>query len=225
MFDIHQQMFDDDGGEMDERKVEKYIDGLVEEFAASPEAQPLIAANAPTGWVAMMVEYGVSYCGSTPATMSRSDFEEVLFDLFPRKVSTEAESAPAIVNELKAFWLFAQRQYGLKNAKPILAALDAGATEKLRGKLANPSNYGMAKSMFMLGAKSGFNMTSEEGLAQFMVAYNSRLLGGVDAPGLVIGDLAGWSPSLSPSGLSAEEREAKRKARKKQREARKRNRK
>jgi uncharacterized protein YecA (UPF0149 family) len=34
----------------------------------------------------------------------------------------------------------------------------------------------MAKSMFMLGKKSGYDMTSEAGIAQFMMDYNRSLL-------------------------------------------------
>jgi hypothetical protein len=44
----------------------------------------------------MMMEYAINYPGVTPPEMSLADFNEVVFELFPRKVSTEAESAPAI---------------------------------------------------------------------------------------------------------------------------------
>jgi hypothetical protein len=40
VFDIHQEITRH--GEPDERKVQDYIDGLMKEFAASPEAQPLV---------------------------------------------------------------------------------------------------------------------------------------------------------------------------------------
>src|SRR5438132_141223 len=162
MFDIHQQVFDEYEG-YDEDKVHDYINGLMDEFAASPEAKPLLEAGRQLGYAGMMMEYGLSYPGVTPAEMSLAQFNEVVFGLFPRKVSTEPESAPEIIDELKAFWQFVERQYGLRNAKQIVTTLDAAAAERLRLKLADPSNYGMAKSFVMAGLKAGYNMGTEEG--------------------------------------------------------------
>jgi uncharacterized protein YecA (UPF0149 family) len=34
----------------------------------------------------------------------------------------------------------------------------------------------MAKGMFMTGKNAGYDMTSDEGMAQFMMAYNQSLL-------------------------------------------------
>ena len=41
--------------------------------------------------------------------------------------------------------------------------------------MADPSNFDMAKAMVMSGFNAGIDMTSEEGLAEFMVAYNQAL--------------------------------------------------
>ena len=35
MFDIHQSIYDEHGEDIDDQRVEKYIHGLMEEFAAS----------------------------------------------------------------------------------------------------------------------------------------------------------------------------------------------
>jgi hypothetical protein len=229
VFDIRQQVTNR-SGEPDERKVEGYIEGLLQEFVESPEAKPLLDSDEGLGgWAEMMMDYGVSYCGVTPAKMTPADFNEVLFELFPRKVSTPPESAPAIVKELRAFWQFVQRQYGLGNAGKILAALGDSAAERLRKELADPSNYGMAKSFFMMGQEAGFDMTTQAGLDQFMLAYNSRLLGNPD-----LAMPPAFEPDFDPeeddflplpSRPTPKERAEKRKARKRQRQARKRHRK
>src|SRR5256885_8402615 len=39
-----------------------------------------------------------------------------VFELFPRKVSTGPESADHIIAELRAFWEFVRREYGLQSA-------------------------------------------------------------------------------------------------------------
>ena len=77
--------------------------------------------------------------------------------------------------------------------------------------------------MFMLGKQAGFDMTTQEGLNEFMTVYNSGLAGGGAR------ENADLLPPISyldfPSPLSPKERADKRKKRKAQRQARKRNRK
>ena len=223
MFDIHQPLCDDDG-EITAERVEEYINGLLEEFAASAEAKPVFEEYGDPGFAGMMLQYAIDYLGKTLPEMTLAHFNEVVFGLFPKKVSTEPESAPVIVAELRAFWSFLQRQYGLPNAGPILASLTNSATRRLERELANPDNYGMAKSMFMLGLQAGFDMTTQEGINAFMAAYNSSLPGsGADEDADLLLPPAGWV--LPPSPLSPKERAEKRKKRKAQRQARKRNRK
>jgi hypothetical protein len=228
MFDIHQSIYDKSSGEIDERRVQKYIDGLMKEFAASPEAQPVIQQFRRVGWAALMMEYAFTYIGESLPAMGLADFNEVVFDLFPHKVSTPAESAPAIVAELRAFWSFLHRQYGLVNALAILDTLTDDAERLLKKELANPANFGMAKSFVMKGIEMGFDMTTQEGVEAFKQTYNNALLAepadalpAAPAPGE---HLLVFGPELD-SPMRHKEHEKKRKARKAQRQARKRNRK
>jgi hypothetical protein len=220
VFDIHQRIDSDD--EIDSDKVADYIDGLMEEFAKAPEVKPLIDAGVGVGWAATMMDYAANYLGLTPPKMSLRDFNEVVFELIPRKVSTEPESAPAIVEELRAFWQFLRRQYAVENAGPILASLDRTALERLRRELADPSNFGMAKSFVMMGQKAGFDMASQEGLDAFIQAYNSQLAArrAQPLPSPFDSPFPPWARDPAPHGS----KEAKRKERKRQRRARKRNR-
>jgi hypothetical protein len=173
----------------------------------------------------MMIDLAANYNGVAPATMSPSDFDEVLFELFPRKVSVEPEQASAIVNELKAFWQFLHRQYGLGNAAEIEATLGPAAVKRLERELADPRNYGMAKSFFMAGKQAGFDMTTEEGLAAFQLIYNSQLANGGPLPASLPDYFEeDEAPSL-PGALTPKQRADKRKAKKRQRQNRKRNRK
>jgi hypothetical protein len=225
MFDIHQSVYDKHE-ELDSRLVEKYITGLITEFVNSPEAKEL--GEEWSAWPEMFLHHALDYLGTPPAEMSLSDFREVVYELFPRKVSTEPASAGEIITELRAFWKFLHRQYGLENAPRILADLGDEAIADLREELANPANYGMAKSFFMMGSEAGFDMRTQEGLDEFTAAYNAGLAGGLpddlpdnlpEVPPLFPPSL-GWGPPPVPR----EQREAKRKQRKRERKARKRNR-
>ncbi len=171
MFDIHQEVFDEDGDWSDEA-VQKYCQGLREAFGGSPEGQACWEHLGELGWTDTFLYYGLSYCGTTPPQMSRRQFDEVLFELIPRKVSTDADSAASIVTELRAFWEFLSREYELPHARAYAEALDAKATSRLKRALSNPANFGMAKSFIMTGQELGFDMTTQEGLNEFMVHFN-----------------------------------------------------
>jgi hypothetical protein len=241
VFDIHKPFYDPDEGETDWDRVEE----LVDLFFESPESEQV--AETRGNWVPMMFEYSLGHIGVELPDMKRRDMEEVLFDLFPRKVSTEPESARDIVAQLRAFWQFLQRQFELKNAAEILGVLDGRAEVRLRNELADPSNFGMAKSFVMMGQQAGFDMTTQEGVAAFMEAYNSRLLGGMPSPGVGMPPLGGpdyeddyghygdydddeekrppWNPFES-TGLTPRQRaEARKKKNKGQKQAKKKKRK
>jgi hypothetical protein len=223
MFDVHQPITDR-YGELDEGRIGDYIDGLIDEFARSPEAKPLLDEGDNLSDAGFMMDYAVNHLGKTPATMSLRDFNEVVFGLLPEKLSTPPENGPRIVAVLRAFWSFLRRQYALPNAAPILKSLDDNAGRRLQAELANPANWGMAKSFVMRGYEAGYDMTTQEGVDAFMAEYNRGLLGGplpgpLDVPPLPFDDKL---LPLPPTPHKA--RDAKRKERKRQRQARKRNR-
>ena len=214
MFDVHQSIFDEHG-EQDSERADDYIHSLMDEFADSPEADPIFEEIGDIGWAASMMEFCINYIGEPPPEMSLIDFEEVVFELFPRKVSVDPEAAPEIIKELTAFWKFLDRQYDLPNAKQILSTLDESAAERLEQELSNPSNFGMAKSFVMGGKEAGFDMTSQAGLDQFMLAFNSSLLGGgpTEAPAAKKGlPRSSWQQLGTSSQQAQEKRRKKRKA-------------
>jgi hypothetical protein len=151
MFDIHQRI-SDDCGELDHDQVSDYVNDLMNEFADAPEGKLLIDSGPGIGWAATMMEYSFDHLGLTAAQMKLADFAEIVFKLFPRKVSVEPERAAEIVGELCAFWTFVERQYGLRNAAKIRDSLGENAADRLHHELANPANHGMAKS-FVMGAR------------------------------------------------------------------------
>src|SRR6266487_6046628 len=101
-FDIYQQVFDRDGLPL-EKKARRYLDQLMELFVQSAEGQKLLSEGIEPGWASMMMDFGMNYLSVTPPHMTPDGLREILFDLFPRKVSTSADEAEGIVRELQAF--------------------------------------------------------------------------------------------------------------------------
>jgi hypothetical protein len=170
-FDIHRNLFD--GYWLDEDAAAEYEDQLCELFLASPEAAAL---DGDGGWLRLMLHYAFRHVRVTPATMDEADLEEIVFDIFPRKVSCSPDSAAEIVRELAAFFAFAGRAFGLPRAADCVALLDAAAEASLRRELANPENFGIAKSFVMSGHAAGVDLNSNAGLEAWTKTFNRNLV-------------------------------------------------
>jgi hypothetical protein len=176
-FDIHQRVIDRDG--MPREKIAyQYKEQLVNLFEQSLEGQALHDEGIESGWTSLMLAYGLDYLGKTPPQMSPGDLSEILFDLFPRKVSAEADEAPHIIREMQLFWQFLQREFSLENATACLKVLDNNAVRELKREMSNPANFGIAKSFVMMGMQRGFDVTSEEDMNAWMATYNAELAAG-----------------------------------------------
>jgi len=176
-FNINQRVFDADG--MPREKIARqYQEQLVKLFEESPEGQALREAGIEPGWADLVIGFGMDYLSVTPAQMSSSDLREILFDLFPRKVSAEPHEAPDVIRELQAFWAFLQREFHLANAAACLKVLDDKAAHELKKAMGNPANFGIAKSFIMMGMERGADMGSEEGINEWMKTYNAEIAAG-----------------------------------------------
>jgi len=176
-FDIHQKVFDRDGMIL-EKKASQYQDQLMQLFEQSPEGRALRDEGVEGGWANMLIDFGMHYLSVTPPKMAPRDLREILFELFPRKVSAPADEAPEIIRELQAFWQFLQREFHLENAAACLNALDEKTARKLKKEMGDPANFGIAKSFVTMGMQRGFDMSSEEGLNEWMAIYNAEIAAG-----------------------------------------------
>ena len=211
----------DDDGEVDEDRVAAYRIAayrieILDQFKASPEAQAEPGAH----WAALLVDYATSYFGTTVESLATEEFHELVFEIFPRKVSVEPEAAPAIIAGLRAFLRFLQRERPGSRARGHLTLLEGDASQRLARMLADPSNFGPAKSFIMGGRAAGFDMSSQAGLdawAAHMRQNNLRL---------PMGRLATAPLRREPSTSTKQRdaRQAKKTKRKAQRAARNKNR-
>jgi len=184
-------------GDPDEEAVGAYHERAHGAFSKSSEGRQAAERFDGLGWYDGLLEFGISYLGETVDEMTLGSVREFVLEHIPRKFSVDADVAPAVVGELALFWQFLDRVYQLPAAKSIVEWLESdGLAEELKAELSNPANYGMAKSMFMLGRKSGYDMTTEAGIAQFMEVYNRSLSSpggdqGADGPAVARGQRVG----------------------------------
>lgn len=159
-------------GEYDDTLARQFNAELLERFVDSEEYQRL---DCDSLWTDPVLGYAADYLGVSVSEMSVGDLNEVLFELFPRKVSCDSESAAEIIAEQRAFWTWLDREFHLANAPQCLKALGGDAVAELEDALSDSDNFGMAKSFFMMGKELGFEMNTPEGLQAFTLVYNAAL--------------------------------------------------
>lgn len=197
---------DDDDADDAERRWASEREEIVRRFTESPHAD----GPPDPGWIDLALEYGAEYEGVPFAAFDARVLREVLFGLFPRKVSCEAAAAPEIVHSLRAFWTFAGDVLAHPHAAACLAELGDEAIPRLARKLEDPSNFGTAKSFVMMGRRRGFRVDSEEGLREWSDAFNE---GRASSGGF-----------RTPPDRKSEENRRKKKLRKLRKQAQRRNR-
>jgi hypothetical protein len=184
-FDIHQKVIDPYSGEVMHEVSEDYQDELIKRFAASPEGRNLVEESGGTcAWYSdAFLSYAIGHLGLTPPEMTPSDLHEVVFDIFPRKVSVRADKAKDIIHELGVFWSFLQREFGLENAAAMLEILENDrALQTLQEELEDPANYGMAKSVVMTAMERGVDVTNQEEMNEWIKIYNEEISAGLSLP-------------------------------------------
>jgi hypothetical protein len=163
-------------GEIDADAERAYYERASATFSKSSEAQQVIDRYGDLGWFRMLLDFGLHYRYEIVDQMTVESVEEFVFEHVPRKVSTDSDSAASIVSELAMFWQYLERVYKLPQASSIVEWLGTGGlVARLEAALSDPSHFGMAKSLVMMGKRRGYDMTSETGLASFLAAYNRRV--------------------------------------------------
>jgi hypothetical protein len=177
-FDIHQiDELDYSNDEDAEERFDAYRDELLELFLDSPEYRRHAQKYPDPGWADSFMDFGFRYLGYSIPTLKVNDVEELITEILPRKVSLQSrEDALDAIPELVAFWSFLKREYNLRNADSILKYLNSYSPDKFADSMFDPAKAGMAKSFFMSGQASGFDMTDMNQANQYMLLHNANIL-------------------------------------------------
>lgn len=186
-------------------------DELLTRFEESPEAQSL----AELSFAPLLMDFAADYFNATIATLDAQELRQILFDIVPRKVSIDAHAAGGIIAELRAFYSFLKREFGLKQADACLRELGSDGVKRLATALSDKGNFGMAKSLMMAGAQAGFDMSSKKGIEAWMQQVSSKPL--PDSFPLPFGGPARSATRADPSAKKKQQRKAAKKARRKNR--------
>ncbi len=199
-------------GEFDWGEHDILVEEICRKFQESPECEKLgfYAAHCD-----LLMRFTQDYCEETIATAMPSTIEEVLFEVFPRKVMMNPADAQEVILEIRALYHFLKREFALTQADACLQLLSDSSVDRLKGALSDPSKAGMGKSLLNFAADTGFDIESPERLERFMNEAQ-----GMRIPDSVI-------PGLEPAGKhtdASKDLNKRKKKRKTSRKAQKKNR-
>ena len=175
-FNIHQLDRIDSCDEKADKALEKFQNEILEKFYRSLNEEAITDMDHEIGfWSAQLINYGFNYIGVTLPNMAVSDIEEIVTELFPKKITIDTpEEANITIPELKLFWQFLKREFNLKNSDLILKYLSD--IEPNYNKIMNdPSRFGMAKSFVMSGKSAGFNMKNDSDFYKYALLHNANI--------------------------------------------------
>lgn len=162
------------GSEVTADQFDEYQSHIVQAFLDSIDPD---GADSYSGfWASQLIHFGYNYVGTSLVRMQVIEVEEILTDLFPRKITLQTPSdAGDIIPELIAFWQFLEKTYHIKNSILILRYLHKIKPD-FNGIMNDTSRFGMAKSMMTAGRKAGYDMTSSDDINEFIGVYNQSIL-------------------------------------------------
>lgn len=156
--------------EIGEEARRAFDDDLLHRFAEAPEAKDLVEID----FSGLVMALASEHFGRSIRTLQANHLREILFEIIPREVSVPPSDARPLVVELRALFAFLEREYRLEQAAACLKVLGGDAAERFEAALADPANYGMAKSVFMAGVEAGFDMGTEEGIEAWMASIQGQ---------------------------------------------------
>ncbi len=147
-----------------------------EQFAASSfaAALPEDMREGAGGDVAMILRYGLDYLDADVTAWSFANWNELLLEILPRKVTSEPAWFAAVAPLAAALLRWLEEQ-GHAPSGSILAAEVEKWGPKIQAAASDPDNWGMAKSMVMQAYTEGVEPGNQEQLMEFMLRYNERM--------------------------------------------------
>jgi len=169
------------GGEEDEdeeAEEAEEAEELIQDFLDSREVEALPEAQRDdAGFVVeCLLNYGRDYVDATPKTFTESKLEELLLEVFPRKVSAERElfENVAPVTALFLRWLGAT---GVLPRGAHLADTVKRWGERIAANAMDPRNWGMAKGLVMRAQAEGVDVENQAEFDSFVDRYNRQIVG------------------------------------------------
>ena len=157
-------------------KLEKSINKLYDEFTLSEKFSCLSEEEQEESAFIIQTfsDYMFSYHGELERDWSPDSVALCCADTLPRKVSGDESYYKAIVPVLNIFFEFLEEKNIISNSKELRKSIKSVERAIIRNA-ADPSCWGMAKSMVMRAQAQGVDLFNEDEMEEYIEQYNQSL--------------------------------------------------
>jgi len=149
---------------------------LAEEFMESEEAKRLAEdLFEDAGFIAhCLLENAWNYVGASPEELNEVVLDQVLLEVFPRKITADRELFEKVAPVTEALLKWMESEGILADTTGLVETVHNWA-EAIVIEGMNPRNWGMGKSLIMQAKADGVDITDREAMQRFIAQYNHRL--------------------------------------------------
>lgn len=141
-----------------QRKAASVLEALVD-VVTDPET---------LAWASLLTEYAIAAHDALVHELSPSELGTLVFTTVPAEVTCAPEQATAVIAALRALLEQAAKSAQPARARQLLQGLPGDAEAQLRGRLGDPTTFGPEKALIMAGSWAGFDMSTDEGIDEFL---------------------------------------------------------
>jgi uncharacterized protein YchJ len=148
---------------------------LAEEFMESEEAK-ILAGDLfeDAGFIAhCLLENAWSYAGAAPEELNEVVLDQVLFEVFPRKITAGRELFEKVAPVTEALLKWMESEGILADTTGLVETVHNWA-EAIVAEGMNPRNWGMGKSFMMQAKTDGVDITNHEAVQRYIAQYNHQ---------------------------------------------------
>jgi hypothetical protein len=156
---------------------EQRADELTRRFMQSQSASDLDAGLfEDAGFIVYRIlNFAWDYVGSSPEELDKYTLEEVLLDVFPRKVTAGRDLFEKIAPVTECFLEWLESEGILADTARLIRAV-RGWKDAIVADAMSPQNWGMAKSFAMRAMSDGMDLLDEEAMDRYIDDYNRIIM-------------------------------------------------
>jgi hypothetical protein len=142
-----------------QRKAGALLDGLADKVS-DPET---------LAWASMLTEYAIEAHDALVHELSPAELQTIVLVRIPAEVTCAPDQAPVAIAALRALLEHAAQSSEPARARQLLQGLPKDVAAQLEQRLADPTAFGPEKALVMAGTWAGFDMSTEEGVDEFLM--------------------------------------------------------
>lgn len=141
--------WDEEVTELSEEAAYSEINEIVSAFEKSKEFQTHKRGPGDRSGVTVLLEFAYQYCGVGPSGLTEDIVDDVLLNVFPRKMCMDIDESLLLLEEFRSFLAFTKRTQRVPASGECITGIDNREfKQEFIERLSDPRYFGMAKSLF-----------------------------------------------------------------------------